>query len=903
MQRLVWVGVVLQLGCATVHERAGDRARAAGDSPTAIREYESALRTDGPLMDYEYERIRDKRRVLVEGRWGPELDVLVGPAAERDGLVHCEQLLTFRRRARDAGPTAALASRLERVVTEECTAARPEPALPSAAPEATTKTLHLLDVAWTTFAPQPVLDAVLVTLEKALARPWPVVGRGKGLDAMRALLTVKRTLRNQRVPARFEAALDQPLLLAAQAGVEPNGRSPTEHFAATLTLRTDATRLAVSPAVLQALEPAHRAATDVLVAEARATPAARALETSSRLAPLTATLEEGHPLRAAHAEVLARGVAHHQAQAAAHEGFAKLFHLLAAANLGKEHRPAAEAAREALGDQWQTSLSFTAARAQVEAACEGSLPLVTRAMAGTARRTLAAQVDLSRCTVTPSERTESRSVSYRTEETFQETVRVQVGVRSEQVQVGTRDEQCTSGSSVPGTYWQGVCKVPVYETKVYPVYEDRQVTKVRAVDRTQFYSVRVVRLTAQVSGAARVSWDDGTTLVVPFTATDSDEAEAFSYQIPGPTLGSTPISSSQVIPASFRGENTLQRASSQAGSEAVRALTARVRAHRAALARADGVKAGDVAGALDAFVTSVLLDGAVEAEAASFFSQQHGLPPARATRLLTNREALETVPAAVAPVRAEPNPLTALQARKDPSGTPFEVNVDALESYGDARPPTEFFAFHVGVVPWEIQTGPAIAQGAIALPIAFDLHFHPMGFLNLRYGLVLHDDVGVRFTLGVLTGGTRRDYTMAPREPGTAVSIEGSYAAYVGLRVPYFAVFGGLQVGAQHAALGHTWAPGAHLEPAVRLALRLFGVEQLIIEGTGLVSLVPGIARKDRLMVSFPLKFLKDFPFDLRLSVERTLFEGSALSADGLSRQPIGPVPFQMAGAQLGARF
>ena len=70
---------------------------------------------------------------------------------------------------------------------------------------------------------------------------------------------------------------------------------------------------------------------------------------------------------------------------------------------------------------------------------------------------------------------------------------------------------------------------------------------------------------------------------------------------------------------------------------------------------------------------------------------------------------------------------------------------------------------------------------------------------------------------------------------------------------------------------------------------------------TGFLPFVPGVARKDRLSISFPL--LGSLGFDLKLSVERSAFPGSELAADGVTRLDLGPVHYQSAGVQVGARL
>ena len=147
----------------------------------------------------------------------------------------------------------------------------------------------------------------------------------------------------------------------------------------------------------------------------------------------------------------------------------------------------------------------------------------------------------------------------------------------------------------------------------------------------------------------------------------------------------------------------------------------------------------------------------------------------------------------------------------------------------------------------------------------------------------------------------KEEYSNGEDEGPIALTVDPSYALYLGLRLPYFAVMAGGSAGYLHAASGDTVAFGYHVEPGVRLTVRAFGTYNITAEASGFVLTVPGVARKDRLMLSFPVLGRKGV--DIKLSVERTLLPARHLAGDGETKESLGVLPVNMVGVQVGARL
>jgi len=164
----------------------------------------------------------------------------------------------------------------------------------------------------------------------------------------------------------------------------------------------------------------------------------------------------------------------------------------------------------------------------------------------------------------------------------------------------------------------------------------------------------------------------------------------------------------------------------------------------------------------------------------------------------------------------------------------------------------------------------------------------------------VHDEAGLRLAIGMSTARAR-DFDNGAEETALSISVDASYLLVAGLRLPWFSVMAGAVIGYQHYAVGEAQAFGFHFEPTARIALRVFKPKQIILEASGFLPFVPGLARKNRVALSFPL--LGKNGVDLKLSVEQTDFRTTDLNVDGKTRGELGIAPAHMVALQVGGRL
>jgi hypothetical protein len=938
--RPVVLSLVLLSACLPKHEALGNAAYRAGDVATAAAEYDLAM-SDTPMMDFEYERVRKKRKRLMEGEWSPKVDALFATAPTPTTLAYVEELFVLRKEAFGAGIPEELAARIDVEMRRVVSPAELRTADVAEVPARLVALVALYDSALRIGAPQESVDAILAAYAESLAVGFPAPGATEGLDRLTQLLDLREQMRTRRFPAPVDAALDVELARVGEVSFVP--ATPENAFARfdeTLSLRTRARALAAPAAAVILADVAHVDALTHVLAYADAESAAhRYLPLYDRLAPLAARVEPSgapdavaalaqeelikkashggdiqsvmgvhdgldlpHPLLARLAAVATEGAAWHTAEAAAlPDGYRKLLHTSLAGTLAGKRAPA-EAARKALEPSFTTSLTLQA-QLSVDPSCAGMGELVTGAL-GKGARAMPMPLALTSCVGREGDSVSYRDHSYVAEEIYYVQENVQVGTRTEQVISGYHDEQCSKPSSLDGYVWTGVCQVADYKTETYPVYELQDVEKRRDVTRTVQYAVTTRTVQVEVRGVATLTWDDGTALNVPFDHRRTVAAEGWSYDVPGRTPADASSRFTQTISSSHSVAAFRREAGSAVAGDIGTNMAAAVRAHRARLARAEGQRAltaGDAAGAGEAFVRSVLHDGKAEAEAAAWFLADAGLAPTQVETVLSAGGATRALPAGTPlPVASAYTPEVVTVGAGAAMRKDMVVDGITTETYQKGIvPPNEFVDFHVGIVPTEIQTGEPGAR--MAGSVGFDMHYNFLEMaLKLRYGLVVHDQFGLRFTMGMIPPKLKEEYTNGEDEGPIAVTVDPSYALYLGLRLPYFGVFAGGSAGYLHAAGGDTVAFGYHVEPGVRLTVRAFRTKQIILEGSGFVS-IPGVPRKDRLMLSFPVLGAKGM--DIKISAERTLLPARHLAADGETKESLGVLPVNIVGLQVGARL
>ncbi len=903
MRPVLWLLLVSGASCVSLHEATGDILLKQGDEKGAILEYEDASKKR-PIIDWEFERLRDKRLRIVEGKWSPIVTENIKLAQKLEAPAAVRALLRVRRDARAQDATQALMKRLDLAIGEHLVAAK-WPAPPSASMVETvearlTHFIELRDASATI----EQLGAMSRRIDEALAVGLPPIPQKGDRDRLQLLLRWRTSFRRLGFPPETDARLDP-----AFARLAPDGFSPTPLDAA-----------------VAKLEEAHALRREVR--ELSAGPAATALADAAWADTLAQALafvqqqaDRGEFFQAA--ETLGRwssrvepGVLHERLAAYAKAGREQSSQR--AGELGTSGRafvqrslslslggPPDERARlrEALGAR--TSLAF-----KPETVSSGDCASVANTLAGAfpangtpGRLTLR----VNSCFITRPDRTESRTAQYPFIETRVEERNVEVGTRRERVQVGSHKEQCSKPSSLPGMVWQGVCDVPDYENRTVPVYELRKFTIETEVTRQVSYTAVIHVFEATVQGKALLQTDEGPVLSISFDEKQSTSADTFSYVLPGRRQGDpgTPVSNS--LSSSFSGAEPLARAASLARASVEKDLLAAYIAHRTAVAREKGAKAvaaGRTDDAIDAYVQSVLISGVASSEAKVVLAGALWVDGGRVETMLSTaglsvlgEPSNVSWPASAAYVSTGFVPAVDGWANRA-KGFERDVSV-STETYKEGiYPPNEFVDFHIGLVPGEIQNGGPVGARVGAM-IGFDGHYSFLEMLGLRYFFAVHDEFGLRFTIGLSTA-KKRDFEDGNDETPLAMSIDGAYTLVAGLRLPWFSVMAGGRAGVQHMAIGQLQATGFHVEPAVRVALRFFEQKQVILEASGLVG-IPGVPFKNRFALSFPL--LGKDGVDIKLAVEQTMLPSTDLAPDGKTRVQLGPLPAHQASLQVGGRL
>ncbi len=765
--------------CATVHEAAGNRALKAGDQDLAVSEYGQALQ-DVPMMDFEYARIRDKRKKLVEGQWAPQFDAVVSAGATESPLDYASALIDFRRTARDEATTKALAARIDaellRVTTPDVLAVtNPAAVLPRL--DALTA---LLDQAVGKSAPQAVVDQVAAAWTRTVTVGLPPVTPEEGPARLAKLLSLRGDVRSRGLPVAADEALQAELSHIVDAPLTPSaGADPRSDLSAALALAADARHFGAPPnAVALADHIVYDADARVIAAIDDATTTHQYLATYDAYVGLAGGVQSGDPLRARLTGLANQGAAYYTAQAAAlPAGYRRYLQLALAAQLGGgPERAAAMTSRTTFDRDIATSLALKVAPSD----CRIVSAIAARLPAGTT--TLQVQLAFSDCLAEEGDSTSTRSDTYTTDEVYYEDEEVQTGTDIVQVQTGTHQEQCTQDSSLgDGSYWSGLCDVPDYQWEQVPIMGTQSVEKHRPVSNSMDYDVTTHTVEIAMDGAATATWPDGTVVTVPFSSSVNRSADAYNYTLPDE---SGPVVHEQAIPADLDVAHILPGVASEIADNVASSMTAQVRALRAQLARQDGTHAsevGDDAAAGEAFVRSVLIDGHAEGDAAPWIATASGVSAVEAEGALTRSPSGSSLPSPAGIVAAEawsPAPTVVAADNFDELAGNLESDVKlTTESYNRGiRPPNEFENAHAGLAPFEIQTG---AMGARVTPaIGLRAEMSPLEMLKLRYGLVIHDQLDLNFSMGMLfrraaTGAVTRRAPSAPPSRRATASTRG----------------------------------------------------------------------------------------------------------------------------------
>jgi hypothetical protein len=725
----------------------------------------------------------------------------------------------------------------------------------------------------------------------------PSTGRAGG--HLRTLLDLRARLRDDGFPVEIDGLLDRELAALRVEDLEKNAGGSLDDA---LLLRSRARELGAGPQAIAVADAMTNAAVVRVLAEAKALADRSDFFAATELLNRYAHAVEGE-LRERRLVYAAAGRDQSMARAASlgTTGRAYLEYSRAVALGGGVSERAA--LRSKLGVS--TSLPF---KAEVSApdACADVAKDVGGAYpeSGVPGRLT---VTITSCPTSSRETMAQRSEPYQSIVSTWEEREVQVGTRSERVAVGSHKVQCSQPSSLPGMVWQGLCDVTDYETKSFPVYETQRFEVKKEETLSYSYDVRVHRVEATVTARARLVTDEGEVLTVEAEARRWNDAETYSYELPGLTKDARTTPRSQTLPSGFSPQLPLREASSEVRSTLASRLLAALVAHRAKLMREKALRAqteGRTDDATDAHVLATLIDGKLESESTDFLSKVLKRDGNVVRTLLTQNDAWLVGPVGEVKLpEAKAYAPTGLLRKDDKweviaAGLSRDVSPTTDTYHEGIFPPNEFFDVHGGIVPGEVQVGNDIG-GRVGVMAALDGHYSPLEYLGLRYFFAVHDELGIRFTLGMSTAKAR-EFDSGGTESPIAWSLDAHYALYAGLRLPWFSLMAGARIGIMHAAVGEVQAGGFHFEPAVRVALRLFEIKQLVLEASGIWG-IPGLPHKNRFALSFPI--LGKDGIDLSFTVEQTLFNATDLAQDGTTRMPLGLRPVNQAGVQIGARL
>jgi hypothetical protein len=850
-------------GGASALERKGDQARAAGDRMAAAQAYDAAI-SEGRLMDYEYERLRDKRDHAKGAAWASRLDSLTGSRSE-GGVAHAIDVVRLRREARDASADAVTTERLE----AELTAATQPAALLEGAPELE-DLIVLYDLVKEKRAPA-ALPGVLEAIIKSIDQGLPHLRARGGLAALTAFLATKSRVRDRMLPAAVDAAVDRQLASLGDVTVPAiTAEIAVKTFDDAVELRARALAIgAPAAAVALAVRVRDAAAALLLPSVAPLVAKKQFVAAYDQLASRASHVEAGHPLLAGIASIRTQASAWHTEQAAKEIGATRMLHLGIASSFDPNGSAAQEykiAAKE-LGTELK--LAYTLAfDVTGEAAC-GDLRSALPKPEGGVTPVLPVKVEMN-CKVSERSWSEQGSIRYDAEEEHSETKIVE-----NETSVGG-DDKCSLLSIQSGT-----CRVTHVITRT-PV---TTVTK-RDVSGTQTYLIEHRDLDVSVAVFATVTAEDGTKHGTPVTYQRAAKGTAYSYTIPPRHIGEPTRGENVELPAGHTPEGFISGARSK-----VTGIPAELRSlldtHRGSLARARGVAAlrsGNAAAAGEEYLRSVLLQRGARDEAAAWLLETHGLSAAQASSVIWPNGSRASITPVVA-AAGTPAPYTGSEtgdlsdSYTSATATHETRGKDWLKK--NVRPGSEPFAVRFGLLSYSM--GGATERTPTAYSAGVEMWGAVIGSKLPPYGFVLHDELGWRAFIG---GGD-----------GLAWGAEGIARLFLGVRTHHVGVFAGASSGYLRASVGDTKAKGFHAEPAARVTVRFSKYRKLELEGTGFVRSFGDLSRSDRVAISLP----SSPSYALRFSYERLELPTSTIVDD--VRMDLGRTEVRVYGLEIGGSF
>ena len=911
MRPIWWVLTVAAVAaCATTsshHERRGDHALGQGDKRAALTAYEAAL-AEKPIMDFDYERLREKvKRVRAAEDARLQAEAVAQRAARAltavpkrgslSKLEYARTLLEARRRLRDQGEPRI---HVQNVEAELLSAIR-------SIDDATLGELvGLWSAALSLRADRTSLDAISVAMERAIPRHFkPLQTSEDALQRLPEILTERRRLIAAKVPDGVYAAMAAWTSAFGTASfTKATADTARDRLERIAELRTQALAVGGPPEVLKLLDAAQDDATQHLLASVEQKRAAKKFVAAyDELAQLAHGTQAGSPLRKRLAEVSAEAAVWFTAEAdRLPHGYRRLFVRALATTFGAKPEAHYRDGEKLLGE-WQTALSF---RPTVRASpdCGSSPDHVSAAFGTTNANATAVRVQLQ-CAHSTRTGAEKKIVPYETEEQY--IVRYQWVWRTTFVDgTQTSQQQCTRTNYDLKEQYVGVCseqsdvKKEIQHQVKEPVYGMRPVKKNLEV------TVRRKTVKSGLSATATATWDDGTVYTASARAERSGEDEEYDYRVPPKKVEGS--SANQGTHEVRKFDPAL---STKIGAEAANVLVADLKTRltneihkgrtRAVRADAEAARARrDQTALTEKLLRLSLMEGTLDPEIARDFEQAYGV---KGNELVTIAKPVgvtrtATVTSAALPAVTSyyaPTPLTG--DNYQPRATPGPVETTDTDTDTAARKNvrrgTEAGSGGIGFAYHELQAATGKSNAAT---VQLDMSFGALGWIGTPYGIRIHDELGGRASIGMRTGD--HAYANGKDEKKLSWAVGAHYRVFGGVRTHRYGAFAGAGVGWQRITAGETKASGAHLGPALHLTARAMGVRNITLDASGFVS-IGGMPRQDRLMFSVPIKH----DTELCLLYERTELSTSTLAEDGVMRTDLGRQPVTAYGVLFGGRY
>lgn len=896
----LFVAGCLVASCATHHERRGDEAVKAGFPDDAVRAYAEAL-TDRPLVDFEYERIRDKRLRIVEGKDAPDFEHLRLRRASTPPLAYARALIDFRAKARENQTSGALNARMEQELVD---ATRPSVLAIETPPRALAhldELLALYDRAHQTSAPseglEQLADAMRLTLEKALPPPNPT----EQLAEFDRLVQAREALRQRHLPAALDPPIDEALFRIVELG-DPAISEAEAHasFTRAAALRLRAAAVQAPSSTVDWLSRLIDRTSYPIRAEVHAdAKAGRYFKAIAWQQNLIHAFAADHVVQKELDRLRDEGARHHRALAAQapKRSFAEFVHLAFAATLSQnpEELRTVEKLKQTLKPTWASDYDFRPRVGGRCAALADSLSSGLRLNPNDGAFDI--DIDAEGCDARDHVSSRRDSVRYTYEEQYQVKERQQVGTAIERTPHTTK-YQCSRPSSLGPEYrWEGLCERTDYTEKVVPVYEDVLVTKIRDAEDSYSYVVDIRGADGQTNATASLRWSDGTLLQTHADDASSVRYEAWGYSLPPRRLGEARRQSGQSFPPGDYKQTALTQAAFATSRKLRQSLLEKVRAHRAYLAEVEGEaarRAGHEFGADDAFARSVLHDAKTGPKAGAWFEAKYGLPADELTALFDAKSKRWSEVGHLdlpSPAAWAPDPLKSRDdgfARKLNAYEADTADVSGYSLAGGISHGAEVFRFDIGLYPYHVVGDDGVSRAGV--PLGFEYQFGPLAYLfTPGWGFALLDEIGLKLGYGLHFMGKRKYDTDGGTETESASTwlVNPEYTLMAGVRLAYVSLFAGARVGWLLHSHGDARTSSFHVEYAARIALRFWGPRQLIIQTYGGPPLMPGVPGREGGYVSFPLGGRDSF-WGLILKWERTKMDSTHLTPDGETRVPAG---------------